>query len=102
MPRKFNISSVKDPRVLMRVLIGILLAANLAVAVVAFHPFGGSADDLRRARQRLSSQLAQAENRLAASKRLVEKVRMARTEGDKFLGEYFMDIGTVEAIITEE
>ena len=78
----------KDPRVLMRALIGVLLAANLAMAVVAFKPFGGSADDLRRDQQTLSAQLRALEMKLEGSKRLVAKVEIARSEGDEFLGTY--------------
>lgn len=78
----------KDPRVLMRALIGVLLAANLAMAVVAFKPFGGSADDLRREQQTLSAQLRALQMKFEASKSLVTKVEIARTEGDEFLSRY--------------
>ena len=43
----------------MRAVIGALLVANLAMAVVAFKPFGGSADDLREDQATLSAQLQQ-------------------------------------------
>ena len=44
MPRSFDISTVKwrDPRVAVRAVLGVLLAANLAAAVIAFKPFGVS------------------------------------------------------------
>ena len=74
MARNFNFRpalNVKDPRVLMRGVIGLLLVANLAAAVVAFKPFGGSAEDLRREQQMLNAQLTRAQQQLAASKRLV-------------------------------
>jgi len=82
--------SVKDPRVVARGAIGILLVANLAAAVMAFHPFGGGADDLRREQQALSAQLAQLQKRLEAGRQLVAKVKTARAEGDEFLDKYFM------------
>jgi len=72
----------------MRALIGLLLAGNVVMAVVAFKPFGGSADDLRRDQQTLSDQVRVLQNKLDASKRLVGKVEIARTEGDQFLGRY--------------
>jgi Tfp pilus assembly protein PilO len=104
MARNFSIKGVriKDPRVVMRALIGTLLAANLAAAVVAFHPFGGGAEDLRRDRESLSAQLSQLQGRLGTSKRLVEKVDTARTQGDKFLGQYFTDEATTSSIILAE
>jgi hypothetical protein len=62
MPRSFNLAgmslegiSVKDPRIVMRVVAGLLLAANLTAAVMAFHPFGGGADDLRRQQESLTA-----------------------------------------------
>jgi type IV pilus assembly protein PilO len=87
-------SGATDPRVVMRVIIGLLLLANLGAAVVAFKPFGGSADDLRQDRERLASQLKQLRERIAKSKELVDKVQTARTQGDQFLAKYFMDIST--------
>ncbi len=94
--------AVKDPRVVMRAIIGALLVANLTAAAIAFKPFGGSADDLRHQQQALSAQLAQLQGRLARSKQLVDKVQKARTEGDGFLAQYFSDEGTTSAMIVAE
>jgi len=93
MPRSFDLSQLKwsDPRVAMRALLGVLLLANLVAAVIAFKPFGGGADDLRRERQALQQQAAQLQAQVGNSKRLAAKVQSARTEGDKFLDEYVTD-----------
>jgi len=50
MSRNFNLKAIhwNEPRVALRAILGFLLVANLATAVVAFKPFGGSAEDLRR------------------------------------------------------
>jgi type IV pilus assembly protein PilO len=93
---------VRDPRVMMRVVIGLLLVANLAAAVVAFKPFGGSADDLRQERERLSSQMTNLQNRVGQSRQLVDKVSVARTAGDEFLDKYFMDARTASSSILVE
>lgn len=92
MPRSFKLPeiSVKDPRVAMRAVMGVLLTANLVAAVLAFHPFGGGADDLRRQQESLTNQLDQAQKHLDAGQKLVAKVQTARTEGDQFMNEYFM------------
>lgn len=108
MPRSFNfggkltLASLRDPRVVMRGLIGVLLAANLAMAVVAFKPFGGSAEDLRRERASLESRLAQLQARVAASRKLVDKVQTARGQGDDFLARYFMDARMAASQIDDE
>jgi Tfp pilus assembly protein PilO len=92
----------KDPRVVMRAIIGTLLVANLAAAVVAFKPFGGSAEDLQHEQQALSAQLTQLQSRLAASQRLVNKVQTARSQGDRFLDQYFMTEGTAASMVQME
>jgi type IV pilus assembly protein PilO len=106
MPRNFNLgikrAGLREPRVVARAVLGVLLAANLVGAVVAFKPFGGSADDLRSEQGQLSAQLQQLETRLAAGKRLVEKVETARAEGDQFITRYFMDEPTTSATIMAE
>ncbi len=105
MAKNYNLAAalnVKDPRVLMRGIIGLLLAANVAMAIIAFKPFGGSADDLRRQQQFLNAQLTRAQQQLAASKRLVDKVQQARSEGDSFLGKYFTDTQSTGALILSE
>jgi len=88
--------------VLLRAVIGTLLAANLVAAVMAFKPFGGSADDLRREQQALRVQLARLQARSATSKQLVEKVETARKEGDQFLAKYVTDRRTMSSTIQEE
>ena len=105
MPRSFNLPftlNVKDPRVLMRGIIGLLLVANLAAAIVAFKPFGGSAEDLRREQEALRAQLTRARQQLDASRSLVGKVEKARAEGDLFLEKYFTDSEATSAMILTE
>jgi type IV pilus assembly protein PilO len=104
MPRSFNLSGVKwsDPRVGMRALLGVLLVANLAAAVIAFKPFGGGADDLRRDRQQLQQQLAQLNAQVRQARNLAAKVQIARTEGDKFLDGYVTDRRVVTSTLDGE
>lgn len=112
MPRNFNLSanwqaswkgsSIRDPRVLMRGLIGVLLVANLVMAVIAFKPFGGSADDLRREQSALEVQLVNLQKRVDASRKLVDRVNIAREQGDQFLSKYFMDERTTASQLDEE
>jgi type IV pilus assembly protein PilO len=94
--------SLKDPRIVMRALIGVLLAANLVAAVIAFKPFGGSADDLRRDQAHLSAQLRQLQANLEKSRQHVAKIEIARTEGDEFLDKYIMEKREAPAIMVEE
>ena len=99
MPKSFNL---RDPRVIMRAIIGLLLAANLVVAVIAFKPFGGSADDLRQEEASLRSQLAALQARVVSGTRLVSKVETARKEGDKFLEKYVTEHRKLTSTVQEE
>jgi hypothetical protein len=82
---------VGDPRVVMRAIIGALLLANLAAAVIAFKPFGGSAADMRREQASLNDRLADARSSIRAATGLVDKMDLARREGDGFLEKYIID-----------
>jgi len=100
MPRNFR--ALRDPRVVFRAVIGLLLAANLAAAVMAFRPFGGSADDLRQERAQLQTQLARLQGRVAETRQLAGKVDIARKQGDAFLNQYVTDRRTTYSTIFEE
>ena len=94
--------AVTDPRIAMRALVGLLLLANLAVAVAAFKPFGGSADDLRKDQASLSARLRQAQSALATGKQHVAKIEIARTQGDDFLAKYIMERRSAPEITVAE
>lgn len=99
---KVSGSSIRDPRVVMRAVIGLLLAANLVVAVIAFRPFAGSADDQRLEEASLRGQLAALDLKVANGKRLVSKVETARKEGDQFLGTYVTEHRVLTSSVQEE
>jgi Tfp pilus assembly protein PilO len=109
MARNFNLPTSlgwqalrKDPRVTMRVAIGVLLAANLVMAVMAFKPFGGSADDLANQRTAKETQLDALHKAVRDRKQNLEKVQVARKAGDEFLAKYFMDRQTTTSDIYSE
>lgn len=101
MPKNFK-AAVRDPRFLVRAILGVLLAGNLVAAVLAFNPFGGSAEDLRHHRAELQTQLAQMQARLGETKALASKVEKGRAEGDQFLDHYVTDRRTTFSTIFEE
>src|ERR1035438_3401255 len=104
MARNFSLSALKwkDPRVAVRAVLGVLLVANLVTAVIAFKPFGGGADDLRRDRNILRQQLAQLKIQVAKNRKLVEKIETARSQGDQFLAKYFTQRRVVTSTIQGE
>jgi Tfp pilus assembly protein PilO len=112
MPRTFKVAkgllpraagvSFKDPRVLVRAALGLLLVGNVAAALIVFKPWGGSAEDLAREEAELRQQLATMQLRLKQTKTLVTKAEGARTEGDRFLAEYTTDRRTTYSTIAAE
>jgi type IV pilus assembly protein PilO len=103
MPRiDFGKLKLKDPRVAVRIMLGVLVLANLVAALIVFRPWGGSAEDLARQQIQLRQQLTAAEKHLAQSKVIVEKVQRARQEGDQFLAKYITERRTTMSLIKEE
>src|SRR5579862_2056717 len=112
MPRAFSVSprlltggshlNLKDPRVLVRAGLGVLLVANIVAALLAFKPWGGSPEDLAREQASLQQQLTAMQARLERSKKLVGKADLARQEGDGFLAQYTTDRRTTFSVIFSE
>jgi len=111
MPKSFSVAqhlpgasslNLKEPRVLVRAGLGVLVVANLVAALLLFKPWGGSAEDLARTSSSLRQQLTNMQARLAQTKGLVSKAEKARVEGDRFLEEYMTDRRTTFSTIFSE
>jgi len=91
LPRKLNLpspGSVTDPRFLVRVLLGILLVANLVAAAMAYHVFDASPEALN---QQLAAAIAQRQAwqlQLNRTRTLAGSVDRGKQEGEKFLSTY--------------
>lgn len=92
----------KDVRAWARLVLGLLLLADLLTALIVFKPWGGSEGDLGRQLAALSQEAArrrEAVNRLRA---VVAKVETARREAEEFVNEYFLDRRTVSSTLLGE
>jgi Tfp pilus assembly protein PilO len=94
--------NLKDPRVLVRAALAVLVLANIVAALMVFRPWGGSADDLARQQAGMEQQLTALQARLAKTKSLVTKAERARKDGDAFLAEYTTDRRTTFSTILAE
>ncbi|MBX5495475.1 MAG: hypothetical protein IRZ15_09075 [Bryobacteraceae bacterium] len=81
----------RDPKLLARIVVGSLLAANLVAALILLKPWGGSPEDLARELSSLQRQVQQRRAALKQSRSLLAKVETARTQGDQFLESYFAE-----------
>jgi hypothetical protein len=74
----------------LRVVVGVLLAANLIAAGILLFPPGGSAEDLEKELTSLQAQVLTKRVLLEKTKQNVAAVELGRAEGDQFLGQYFL------------
>src|ERR1700758_30646 len=80
----------RDPRLLVRIVLGVLVAANLAAAALVLFPPGGSAEDLQRQMASLQSQISSNQALLERTRQHLAAVEKGRNEGDRFLSGYFL------------
>jgi hypothetical protein len=95
MRRSFNVGSLNvwppnNPRAVIRLGLGVLLAANLVAAYFVVRPIGGSAQDLAQQALETHSQIRQDQGVLDRTRLLVSKIETGRGEGDKFMAGYFL------------
>lgn len=101
MPRNFELGvwPPNNPRSIIRLVLGVLLAANLVAGYFVIRPIGGSPADLRRQEQELRAQIQQQQGILARTKTLAGKIEVGRGEGDKFMNTYFLPRRTAYSTI---
>ena len=110
MPRNFNISAIlgllrlkkNDPRTVARIWLAVLLALNIGAAWFVYRPPGGSADEMETRLSDLRGQVAQKQAVLLRGKQLAAKVDKGRTQGDEFLGKYFLSRPTTYSTLVGE
>ena len=86
----------------VRVLLGVLLAANMVAAGILLFPPGGSAEDLERELASLQGQATTKRALLEKTRQHVAAVELGRAEGDQFMGTYFLTRrAAAEMLLTE-
>ncbi|HTC35091.1 MAG TPA: hypothetical protein VK724_17070 [Bryobacteraceae bacterium] len=90
MRRNFNVWPPNNPRALIRIGLGVLVAANLVAAYFMVRPPGGSAEELSQQALEMHAQIRQQQSVLDRTKILVSKIESGRGEGDKFMSGYFL------------
>lgn len=94
MRRSFSVSLkslAKNRQAAVRAGLGALLAANLAAAWFVFQTPGGSLEQLESEMISTRKQILARQSAIERLKRLTERTRQAREEGDKFLETFFLD-----------
>lgn len=111
MPRSFKVafpsgaqwaSSMKDPRILFRICLGLLLIANLVAAGYAFNLFTPSPEVLNRRLLSAQALLQSDQARLVRSRSLGGNIGKGKTESDTFLANYFTNRRSTFSTIFQE
>jgi len=100
--RSFNVWPPNNPRALIRIGLGVLVAANLVAAYFMVRPLGGSAEELSQQALEMHAQIRQQQGVLDRTKVLVSKIESGRGEGDKFMSSYFLPRRPAFSIIVGE
>jgi type IV pilus assembly protein PilO len=103
MPRSFDLGGlVRDPKLAVRIILGVLLAANLVAAAFVLFPPGGSAETLEREYAGLQAQVRARQAVLEKTRQHAAAVEKGRAEGDHFLKDYFLPSRSyMSALLTE-
>lgn len=107
MPRSFKIAfpsaaQWKEPRILIRVGLGLLLVANIVAAGFAFNIFTPSPEILNRRLIAAQAELQSGQARLVRTRALAGNIGKGKTESDTFLAKYFTDRRRTYSTILEE
>lgn len=109
MPRNFDVkswfgklSTTRDSRMNIRLVLGILLLANIIAAWTAVRPVGGSAEELDAQVALLRQSIQQKQAVLKRTRAIYAKMEQARNAGDDFMGHYFMSRKTASSTILSE
>lgn len=101
-PPDFRARLSRDPKLVARLVLGTLLVINLIAAYAVFRPVGGSAEELEEQIVQMRSTVQQRQSALQRMRTLVARIETARSSGDEFLGQYFMEGRTKSSSILSE
>jgi hypothetical protein len=103
MPRNSSLKiGVSNPQSVIRLVLGLLAAANLVAGYFVFRPLGGSPQELRQQVVEMRGQIRQQSAALDRTKVLAGKIEIGRGEGDKFMSKYFLPRRTAYSTIMAE
>jgi hypothetical protein len=102
MPRSFNVWPPNNPRAILRLVLAVLLAANITAAYFVIRPIGGTPEELRQQVADLRAGIRQKQGILERTRIMVSKVEAGRGEGDGFMGKYFLPRRTANSTLMAE
>ncbi len=92
----------RDWKSVVRLTLGVLVALNVAAAILVYRPIGGSAEDLDRQLTSLRREIQQKEAAVARMKIVASKIEKGRQESDGFFNSYFLNERAAYLTVLEE
>jgi hypothetical protein len=104
MPRNFSlkVGGPSNPRSVIRLVLGLLAAANLVAGYFVLRPLGGSSEELRQQVVEMRIQIRQQQATLERTRLMSGKIEIGRGEGDKFMSKYFLPRRSAYSIVMAE
>jgi len=101
MLRNFNINvwPPNNPRAIIQLSLGTLLAANLVAGYFVIRPIGGAPEDLQQQVVRIGDDIVKQKTNLEATRALSGKIEIGRKEGGDFLSKFFLPRRTAYSTI---
>ena len=97
-----KVGTPSNPRTAIRLILGILAAANLVAGYFVLRPPGGSTQELRQQVREMTAQIRQQKATLERTRLLASKIQVGRGEGDKFMSKYFLPRRSAYSIVMAE
>src|ERR1700719_290256 len=104
MRRNFSlkVGGPSNPRSVIRLVLGLLAAANLVAGYFVLRPLGGSSEELRQQVAEMRTQIRQQQGALERTRLMTGKIEIGRGEGDKFMSKYFLPRRSAYSIVMAE
>jgi len=99
---RINARVGRDPRILFRTLLGVLLAGNVVAAFLVVRPIGGSAEELERRSTVLRTEIQNRQMAIQRLRVLSAKMESGRVEGDRFIKQHFLARRTAYSALMSE
>jgi Tfp pilus assembly protein PilO len=94
--------AARDPRATARIVLGILIAANAAAALLVYRPWADSPEEHQQQLIAARQKAIQTRARIEQLKVLVKKSEQAVKEGDSFMSTYFLGRRTAASTLVSE
>lgn len=104
MPRNFRlkVGAFGNPRSAIRLVLGLLIAANLVAGYFVLRPLGGSPQELRQQVVEMRTAIRQQQGTVDRTRVMAGKIEIGRGEGDKFMSKYFLPRRNAYSIVMAE